>query len=575
MRAVVALAAVWGLLGCGTVVDGPPANRCASDDECPMARCNVELGMCVVDSRRVVRIGLEVRPTSEPYGGSVQEISFEPFEVEGPLARDLELVPGVIVQGVVRGSDGAPIAADLAFTRPSAIPGAPATTITIPSSGANPPPMEAGRAAAFLTQILPGQHELSVTPTGEFSMRYPPLQLGYETPMSGDGFLELTYPPVCEDPSTDTGCLAVFEGRVVDRAGVGQAGVVVKLVDRTSGRTISSRYVTATDPELDPGFFRLYFPVELWYATDAWFLRVSPAPHRVEEVGPSPIYTRPAEALAEVDGMIQVLSPDVGALRITYSGTVESPDGRPLAEASLRFTSSDVTDPSTNITGTYTATVRTDAAGRFSVDLLGHAEAPATYEIVVTPSQSESELGVLRTEQRLGSDANGQLFTVPARARFGGTVQTASGLRMIDARVEARTLGSDRDGTLDAVAFQARSSQTTTDPMGLFDLRLDVGLYDVVIEPPAETNFPWRIQREVAIGGSMAPLGTVYELDNPVPITGVASWLVAGAHQPVAEGEVRAYAVIEAPDGSVRAVLVGRTTTDASGAYTLLLPPSI
>lgn len=59
-----------------------------------------------------------------------------------------------------------------------------------------------------------------------------------------------------------------------------------------------------------------------------------------------------------------------------------------------------------------------------------------------------------------------------------------------------------------------------------------------------------------------------------MPITGVATWAVDGTTQPVANGEIRAYAVIES-DAGVRAVLVGRATTDASGAYTLLLPPSI
>lgn len=572
----VVLAAALFAAGCTPTGEGPPANQCTSDADCPAARCNTSLGMCVADAQRPVRIGLEVRPMTEPYGGSVQAIPFEPFEVNGPIdGYDLELNPGVIVQGIVRTTDGTPVPADLAFTRQSSIPGGPPTTITVASSGANPPALEAGRAAAFLTQLLPGRHELTVTPTGDASPLLPPMNLVYETPESGDGFLELSYPRVCDDPTTDSECLAWFDGQVVDREGRGQAGVVVKLVDRSSGRTISSRYVTATDPELDPGYFRIYFPVGLWYSTDAWFLRVSPAPHRVEEVGPSPIYTRSAEALAEVDGMIRVLSPDVASMRITYAGTVESPDGTPLAEASLRFTSVDVTDPTTNITGSYTTTARTDEMGRFSTELLGHPDAPATYEIVVTPSQSDTELGILRREQTLGSDSNGQLFTVPARSRYGGTVQTGAGLRMIDARVEARTRGSDRDGSLAPVAFLARSSQTTTDPMGLFDLRLDVGLYDVVIQPPPGTNFPWRVERDVAIGGSMAPLTSVYELDNPVPISGTATWNVDGTIQPVADGEVRAYAVIEADDGSVRTVLVGRATTDARGAYTLLLPPSI
>ncbi|MBX3273497.1 MAG: carboxypeptidase regulatory-like domain-containing protein [Sandaracinaceae bacterium] len=559
--------------GCESITGGPPSNHCVSDDECVAARCDTALGMCVTESRRPMRLALEVRPMTEPYGGSVQAIPFAPFALDGAGPQELELEPGVLVQGLVRGG-GAPIAAELTFSRQSPIPGRAPSTITVEASGATPVRLEAGREAAFLTQLLPGRHELTVSPTGEWRALFPPLYRAYETPAEGNGFLPLDYPPLCADPAADTDCLATFEGQVVDRAGVGQAGVVVRLVDRLTGRPLSSRYVTASDLERDPGYFRLVFPVEHWRATDGWFLRVSPAPHRVEEVGPSPIYTRPAEALTELDGMIRVLSPNVDAMRLTYAGTVEDADGRPLEGASVQFTSTDVTDPTTNITGTYTASVRTDASGAFSVELLGHADSPATYDIVVTPSQSEGSSGVLRVSRVLGSSANGQLFTAPPRARFGGTVQTLTGERMLDARVEARTRGSDRDGALDPAAFLARSNQTSTDANGLFDLRLDVGLYDVVIEPPAGTNFPWRIERDVAIGSSGAPFTSVYELEHPVPVTGVARWRVDDTTQPVVDGEVRAYALVEGSDGSMRALLVARATTDARGAYTLLVPPS-
>ena len=561
--------------GCGTLLDGPPSNRCASDAECGMGTCNVPLGMCVAQTEETVSIGFEVRPMTEPYGGSVQPIAFEPFSVDGPLERDITLTPGVVVNGIVRDTAGTPVSAELAFTRESLIPGAPSTTIVADSSDMDPPQIEAGMPVGFVTQLLPDRrNDVVVTPTGEWAARLPPLSLAYASPSEGGGRIQLDYPPMCDDPAVDSECLATFEGRVIDREGTGQAGVVVKLVDRESGRTLSSRYVTATDPELDPGFFRLFFPVAFWQDTDAWFLRVSPAPHRVAEVGPSPTFTRTAEALAEVDGMITVLAPNLEDLRLTYAGTVETDDARPLPGATIRFTSEDVTHPDTNITGSYTTTVQTDEDGAFSVELLGHPDAPATYDIVVTPNQVEDQLGVLREERRLGVGSAGQLFTVPTRARFGGTVLTVAGERMVDARVDAQSRGSDRDGMLDAVAFLARSSQTLTDSDGLFDLRLDVGVYDVVIAPPEGTNFPWHIERDVAIGGAEAPLTSVYDLNHPVPITGVATWNVGDTPVPMAEGEIRAYAVIES-DAGTRAILVGRATTDANGAYTLLLPPSL
>ncbi len=561
--------------GCGALLDGPPANRCASDADCAMATCDTSLGMCVANAETTIRIGLEVRPLTEPYGGSVQPVTFAPFDIEGPATRDLSLTPGVVMTGIVRDADGAPVGAELSFTRAGEIPGGPSNTVVVASSGTNPPRVDSGMAVGFATQLLAEQRfALTVRPTGEWASRLPPLDLPWASPSPGGGRIEIDYPRPCADPSTETDCLAVLEGQITDSAGAGQAGVVVKLIERTTGRTISSRYVTATDAGLDPGFFRVFFPVEFWRSTDAWFLRVSPAANRVADLGPSPTFTRTAESLAETDGIITVLTADVDQLRITYSGTVENEDSQPLVDAAIRFTSNDVTFPDTNFIGSYTATARTDERGHFSVELLGHPDAPATYDIVVTPNQLEDDLGLLRVERRLGADANGQLFTVPARARFGGTVQTVDGMRMLDARVDAQARGSDDDGSLTAAAFLARSNQTVTDPMGLFDLRLDVGFYDLVIEPPTGTGFPWLIQRDVAIGGSEAPLTSIYELDHPLPLSGRVTWDVDGVAMPMAEGEIRAYAVVES-DAGTRAILVGRATSDADGRYRLLLPPSI
>jgi len=568
------------IVGCAGLGGGPPANRCATDAECGDGSCDVALGMCIADVPETVTIGLEVRPLTEPYGGTVQPVGFTPFEVGAAVVRDLELQTGVLVTGAVLDADGDPVPAGLALVRQNEIPGAPSTTINLESSGVTPPEVNAaGEPIGFTAQLLPERrHDIVVTPTGDAASRLPPLELAYASPSGGMGRIEIQYPPLCDDPETDEApCLAMFEGRVVSGPEEsGRAGAVVTLVDRFTGRRLSSRYVTGSDPEMvDPGYFRVYFPVGHWREPDTWFLRVSAAGSLAAEVGPTPTFTRTAEALTTgTDGMIRVLAPDTEDLRITYAGTVEDEDGNPLVDATLRFTSADVTDPVTNIIGSYAATATTDEDGRFSLELLGHADAPATYDVVITPSQVEDHLGVRRTERRLGSDASGQLFTVPSRARFGGTVQTVAGDRMIDARVVAQARGTDDGGDLDPVAFLARSSQTTTDTMGLFDLRLDVGVYDLVIEPPAGTNFPWRIQRDVAIGGAEAPLTSVYELSNPVPITGVATWLVEGEAQPVVDGEVRAYAILESDEGT-RTVLVGRATTDATGAYTLLLPPSI
>lgn len=571
------------LPACGTFITGP-ANRCESDADCATGTCDVALQVCIGTPPTTMRIGLEVRPQTEPFGGSVQPVAFDVFTVDGPTVQDLTLPIGIPTTGVVRDTmTGLLLSADIELTLVSPIPGGPATTIVVQASEESRI-AEDGYEFNFATQLLPNrEYRVTVIPTGDWRALRPPMRFStrYMSPDYGLARLEfLQYPGACVDPASEAGpCLAELQGSVRGTDGLAQNGMVVKLVDRVSGAAISSRYVTGRDVEQPDGYFHVVFPVESWRNSADWFLHISPSSALVEESGPSPTFTVAPTALLEVEGMVTVLTPDFDALRITYSGIVETSDARPVANAAVQFTANDIVDPTTGVIGAYTTTVFTNADGAFAdVPLFGTAEGvdPPNYEIVITPSQTDDALGVLREGRILGSSAAGQLFTVPNRARLNGTVQTVDGLRMTNALVVSRPRGGDRDGTLERVAFFARSSNTVTDPDGLFDLPLDIGLYDIVVEPPMGSGFPWRIDRDVAIGGSGAPR-PVYELAHPVPITGVATWGIDGpdGHPiPVANGEIRAYGLVD--DGAgVRAVEVGRATTDTNGSYMLLLPPSI
>lgn len=546
--------------------------------------------MCVGTVLRTVRIALEIAPVEDPYGGlaTVHPIAFEPFDLEGPLEHPPITLPSVIlVQGVVRDAERPLdfVSADIELTLVSPIPGAPSTRVVVSASETFRVAEDAYRFT-FGTQLQANSdYEVVVRPTGDWRSIRPPMRFAapyHSPPGGGERFEWLEYPPFCDpDPDfTVTPCLATIEGWVQDGDALPQDGYVVKVVNRDTGQTISSRYLTGSDPDTaEAGFFRVVLYFADWQNTDAWFLQIAPSPDRIETFGPSLTFTVAPSALLEIEGMVTVLAPDYEGLLINYSGTVETEDMRPLAEAAIRFTSTNIVDPATGVVGFYTTTVFTDVDGAFTdVPLLGTVEGvpePPTYEVVITPSQNDDGLGVLREERRLGLTAAGQLFTVPRRARFGGIVQTVDGLGMIDARVVSRPRGGDRGGTLQPVAFFARSNNTTTDPDGLFDLPLDIGFYDVVIEPPMGTNFPWRIERDVAVGGG-GPRTSIYNLEHPIPVTGVITWAVddtLGNAVPVAGGEVRAYGIVE-DDRGVRAVLIGRTITDETGAYTLLLPPS-
>jgi hypothetical protein len=239
------------------------------------------------------------------------------------------------------------------------------------------------------------------------------------------------------------------------------------------------------------------------------------------------------------------------------------------------LSSNDVSDASTGVIGSFTATATTDASGNFEVRLLaptqGARDQSFTYDVLITPT--DRNLGLVRDVAVLGAqpagEVRGQSYLLPLRTSFGGVVQTADGDRVGGAQVHAFVIGGDLGGTLAPAALYARSSDASTDPTGLFDLRLDIGVYDVRIEPPASSGYPWIVERNVAIGGGPAPLSSVFEVSSPVPLTGVARW---PDQSPIANAQISACALVENA-GVTRSVAVAQAMTDEAGRYSLLLPP--
>lgn len=551
---VLALGAL--LLGCDPLSEGAPANRCASDEECASGTCDVTRGMCVSTPLAALVVGLEIVPESDPYGGTPLPVSFPPTEVAGPAEVDLELPLGVSVRGQVR-SVGEPVSASVTFTLLSQIPGGPPTRIETQTF---PSPMRDGTEVFnYAVQLLPSRiYEVAIQPNGDWRAKLPPLRYRFESPPENTRIIQhFDYEE----------SLPRVHGTIVDATGAGQPGLLVRAVE-PAGRVVSSTYTTGSDPERAPG----YFEIVLAPGTESWLFSINASSSRLEAGRPSPTFSVDPRALLEGPEGVTILVPPVSEQIITYGGTVEVSGipGRGVA-ASLTLSSRDVVDHATGAIGTFRATVTTRAEagleGIFSVQLL-----PGTYEVIVTPT--DRELGVVRETVRLDPDGRnevlGQVFQVPARARYGGRVQTAGALPMLNALVRGQARASTHEGTLADVAIYARSSEAMTDPDGQFNLPLDIGLYDVVVEPPSGTNWPWAIQRNVAIGGADALLTSVIELGAPVPVRGRATFADGRA---VAGAEVRAYALVAEGSGT-RAIQIGRARTDTEGQYTLLLPPA-
>lgn len=587
-------------IGLWTACAGPetglPTNRCDTDGDCATGSCYVELGMCVTEPRTTLRIGLEVVPATDPiYGGSPRTVSFEPVEVDGSGERNLRLQPGIPVLGFAADGLADPLTADISFTTDSLIPGvAPSAVSAQARSETVRDSTGEGFLYNFSTQLLPGRiYDVTVRPTGDYAALLPPLRAQYRTPETGRHRITLRYPEPCSaavmnDRGSSESCLATIQGLIVDGFGQPQEGMSVRVIDTVSGRTLSSTYTTGSDPEADPGWFQVTLPVEYWRDQESWVFRVTPTANRLEARGPIQTFAVAPSALYEDDGLITIRTPEVAGV-VTYAGWVEAastPAGStPARGATLQFISQDVVDDTTGAVGSFRTSTNADQDGRFEVQLLA-----GSYDIIITPSQSDavqSGLSVLREERRIDPDRPdglrpeepipvlGQLFQLPCRTAFGGVVKTTTGVGMINATVRGNARGSDLGGTLPSVARYARTDTSLTDQEGRFSLDLDVGVYDIVVEPPEETNYPWRVVPDQAIGGSATPLADLYELEAPVTLTGIVSFDAGGSPIVVANGELRAYAVIEAADGTTRAVQIGRTTTDEQGHYTLLLPPSL
>lgn len=538
--------------GCSSLADGPPANECASDVDCPSGTCAVERRMCVAAPPEPLSITLEIVPPEDAAVRAALPASFGPFEVSGPTS-DLSLVlpSSATVRGTLR-YVGEPVQASLIFTQVSRPHGAPATRIET-QTFAEPVRNDDGSFSDFTVQLQPSQtYELTIQPTGEWRSRLPPLRFPYMAPIENTQRIEEAFDDYWED-------LPVVEGRVVDYAsGEEQPGMIVRAIDMTTSRVISSTYTTGTDPERSPGYFQL----RLAPRAELWLFSINASGERIEEGRPSPTYTLSPGTLHPAAVVLYV--PPVSDRVITYTGFVEVAGTRQGVPATLEFTARNVLDDETQVLGSFRAMATANETGAFTVQLL-----PGTYDVVITPSGTEH--GVVRETVDLSETSaamvSGQVFEVPRRARFQGTVQTPLGEPVGGAQARGLSRGSTRAGELPEVARYARSSDAVSDTNGNFALPLDIGLYDVVVEPPRGSGWPWALRRDVAIGAAGDSFRYPIELAVPVPLSGRATF-ADGA--PVAMGEVRAYAILE--DG--RALQVGRAQTDAEGRFTVLLPPS-
>jgi hypothetical protein len=235
-------------------------------------------------------------------------------------------------------------------------------------------------------------------------------------------------------------------------------------------------------------------------------------------------------------------------------------------------------DRDTGLSGSFTASATSDSAGYFEVQVPMPGTL-LTYDVTVTPTTRDEHATLLTTQEvsRIpdgGGCVMGHIFELPPRAAVGGQVFSPVPEEVPNVTVE----GLPRElplGGMSRNQIVARPADAVTDAEGRYALRLDVGVYDILVKPPDGSRYPWHVTDfEYAIDDPTNPTGLDFTLDHqlepPVTMSGV---LRDPEGTPVAAAEVLAFGIVQTEEGD-RAVPIARTTTGPDGRYLLLLPPS-
>ena len=535
-------------------------NTCGADSECVQGECDE--GRCVGPAD--LEVVVEVVPPSGSTGAVRPPWRSVPFRFEGALTRDLELLPTVEVSGQVRWGERR-VPAEIIFTEPP-LPGLDAvryrtTTFDTQAGDGSDYSIQLPTGSSFTVEVRP-----LPTPMGELGPAVrvlPPLvlpeSLNTPTPEGIDELrwsdVDLRYPTTLEDAcgaGRAEGCR--LEGVVVSRQSdidVPEEGLQVWLFEEETQKVVSSR--AETD---EAGAFALLVQP----GAGSWSLVVAGGETR-------PLFPRTlVDPSRLTDALIQVPT----AASVRYEGRVERASGDVLAGAVLRLTSDSVFDDSTGYVGEFEAQVTTDEQGKFSVDLLS-----GEYDVIITPS--DVDLAVHSETVRVQAPATGepvlrgQLFSVPARARLTGSVQTPDMQLLPSVSVLAIARNDPRaPSPVENIASRYnRSVDGEVYENGSFELRLDVGRYDLVIQPSEVSNYPWVVVPNYIVGstGVSMPLTERYEVGVPAQINGVVT---------SASGDALGGAVVRVfgrpPGSEERLVELGTTQTDEDGFYELLLP---
>lgn len=517
MRAPHLLAAV-GLAALSACAETSERIDCPDDGACPQGLV-CAFGQCVDPTdQRLSLVDIEVDPSNV----SLPVQSALAVDLRTSPRVDVELRPGVVVQGLVKDAGGQAIDA-LVVARPARfIPGrvlAPTATAT------------AAGGFDFLA-IEDERYGLTVLPA---DASLPPHydEAGFRA--SGDADRTQTL----ESLIVPTGAVVV-SGRVRAGEGVGEQGIEkldVRLID-DSGRRWSSNSRTGAD-----GSFALALAEGLTGLT----LEILPTGDN--DAFPT-VRVLGVDASASVDlgpiSLGDVLAP------VGFQARVVDAAGGPVpgARASLSARIGN---------GVLTRQAEADDEGVLDVRL-----PPGLYEAVVLGGPDEPAGGLLVVSEIDVPAANTDLvFRLPPRVSWGGLVLDADGQPLGGASLDLVRVGDEAGVPEEALADTLVGFHVIADDGGRFAASVDPGRYRVSTRPPPGARAP-----------AFSELVTVpaegLERNVDLPARAVVAGTAVFDGEPTGGVYVRVFSALLDEQGA--AILLGEGTAGPDGAFEIVVP---
>ena len=583
-RSRLRLAALSGMIamsGCSFGDAMPEAmeqNSCQVDSDCATQHC--QAGRCVTKSQEPLNISLVITPTRMPDGSAAFPIVSKPFALRGGEHAFMFRLPVSVPVRVYDSQEEREIPALVTFT-----PLDSESRLTLGTT-------QLTTVAPSADKPQPGNHTILLGDT-EYTALIQPLNPGLPphslrfTAENG-GELKVDYASI--DWQTRTYLVRNLSGEAYNvRARVKGGGAALSSTTQITG---TNGVVTLV---FDPS--DLAYELELTPSEQRTYVAKDESP--CGTLTPRPTLTVDASSLKRVLESWVVELPKLPE-PVEYHAVVKSClDAKLSGEMPVALRTSSLIFDSSAASGT-TSTSLSPVTGKFETETsatwdpdLGTLSfcarvPPGDYTVLVTPMANLScevfaERRLLTPQSSVDADLDEQQapdeLQLHRPAMLSGRVYTPDRMPMANATVNLvalhRSFALSEDNR--SVLSFNRSRQATTTPDGMFSVPVDLGSYDVIVKPPAQSNYAWRVLYDIDVGKRMATFSTEVMLSAPVVITGKLRYEAGNARDQssLASADVHAYTLVDEGKPSERSVEVARGQADASGNVTLLMPPQL